>query len=126
MKSIAFFETTKSEEHFLRKRIGKNFVTQFFPDPIQEVPVGKFAKADVLSVFIYSILKKDLIKSLKNLKLIAITARVLTISTSMSSTKISKIKNYILDSVQGLIGVSQGSSMWNLFEQGPSPHVVSN
>ena len=38
MKSIAFFETTKSEEHFLRKRIGKNLAVQFFPDPIQDVP----------------------------------------------------------------------------------------
>ena len=71
MKSIAFFETTKLEEHFLRKRIGKNFSVQFFPDPIQEVPLGKFVKTEVLSVFIYSIVKKDLIKRLKNLKLIA-------------------------------------------------------
>src|SRR5208283_1366908 len=71
MKSIAFFETTKPEEHFLRKRIGKNYSVQFFPEPIQKVPIGKFAKADVVSVFIYSLLKKDLIKSLKNLKLIA-------------------------------------------------------
>ncbi len=71
MKSIAFFETTKPEEHFLRKRIGKDFSAQFFPAPIQEVPVGKFAKTDVLSVFIYSLVKKDLMKRLKNLKLIA-------------------------------------------------------
>ncbi|MGA7160738.1 MAG: NAD(P)-dependent oxidoreductase [Bacteroidota bacterium] len=71
MKSIAFFETTKSEEHFLRKRIGKNFSLQFFSETIQEVPLGKFAKSDVLSVFIYSLVKKDLLKSLKNLKLIA-------------------------------------------------------
>jgi D-lactate dehydrogenase len=71
MKSIAFFETTKPEEHFLRKRIGKNYSVQFFPEPIQKVPIGKFAKADVVSVFIYSHLEKDLIKSLKNLKLIA-------------------------------------------------------
>ena len=71
MKSIAFFETTKPEEHFLRKRIGKNYSVQFFPDPIQDVPVGKFVKADILSVFIYSLVKKDLMKSMKNLKLIA-------------------------------------------------------
>jgi D-lactate dehydrogenase len=71
MKNIAFFETTKSEEQFLRKRIGKNTALQFFPDPVHEVPTGKFAKADVLSVFIYSLVKKDLMKSLKNLKLIS-------------------------------------------------------
>jgi len=71
MKSIAFFEMTKPEEHFLRKRMGKSSDVQFFPDPIQEVPIGKFAKADVLSVFIYSLVEKDIIKSLKNLKLIA-------------------------------------------------------
>ncbi len=71
MKSIAFFETTKPEEHFLRKRIARNLAVQFFPDPIQEVPLAKYAKAEVLSVFIYSLIKKDLLKSLKNLKLIA-------------------------------------------------------
>ena len=71
MTSIAFFETTKSEEHFLRKRIGKNYSAQFFPGPIQELPLAKFVKADVLSVFIYSLVKKDLMKSTKNLKLIA-------------------------------------------------------
>ena len=71
MKSIAFFETTKSEEHFLRKRIGKDFSAQFFPAPIQEVPSGNLLKTDVLSVFIYSLVKKDLMKRLKNLKLIA-------------------------------------------------------
>jgi D-lactate dehydrogenase len=71
MKNIAFFETTKSEEHFLRKRIGKNFSVQFYPDPIQDVPLSKFVKAEVISVFIYSLMKKDLIRSLKNLKLIA-------------------------------------------------------
>ncbi|HTR82671.1 MAG TPA: hydroxyacid dehydrogenase [Bacteroidota bacterium] len=71
MKSIAFFETPKSEEHFLRKRIGKHAAVQFFPAPIQEVPFSKFAKADTISVFIYSVIKKDLLKSLKNLRLIA-------------------------------------------------------
>ncbi|HTY10250.1 MAG TPA: hydroxyacid dehydrogenase [Bacteroidota bacterium] len=71
MKNIAFFETTRSEEQFLRKRIGKNISLQFFPDPVHEVPAGKFSKADVLSVFIYSLVKKDLMKSLKNLQLIA-------------------------------------------------------
>ena len=71
MKSIAFFETTKSEEQFLRKRMGKNFSVQFYPDPIQDIPLSKFVKAEVISVFIYSLMKKDLIRSLKNLKLIA-------------------------------------------------------
>ncbi len=70
MKTIAFFETTKTEEHFLRKRIGRNFSLQFFPEPIQGVPVKKFAKADILSVFIYSVVRKDLIRNMKHLKLI--------------------------------------------------------
>ncbi len=71
MKNIAFFETTKSEELFLRKRLAKNFAVQCFPGTIQEVPLSKYAKADVVSVFIYSVVKKDLLRSPKNLKLIA-------------------------------------------------------
>ncbi len=71
MKTISFFETTKAEEHFLRKRIGKEFALQFFPEPIQDVPLKKFAKSDVLSVFIYSVVKKDVIRSMKHLTLIA-------------------------------------------------------
>ena len=71
MEQIAFFETTKPEEHFLRKRLPKNISAQFFSEPIQEVPVSKFAKADAVSVFIYSAMKKDLIRSLKKLRLIA-------------------------------------------------------
>ena len=71
MKTIAFFETTKTEEHFLRKRIGRNFSLQFFPEPLQGVPAKKFAKADILSVFIYSVVRRDLIRNMKRLKLIA-------------------------------------------------------
>lgn len=71
MKNIAFFETTKSEEQFLRKRLAKNFAVQCFPGTIQDIPLTKFAKADVVSVFIYSVVKKELLRSLKNLKLIA-------------------------------------------------------
>jgi D-lactate dehydrogenase len=71
MKTIAFFETTKAEEHYLRKRIGKEFALQFFPEPIQDVPLKEFAKSDVLSVFIYSVVKKNLIRSMKHLTLIA-------------------------------------------------------
>jgi D-lactate dehydrogenase len=70
MKTIVFFETTKTEEHFLRKRIGRNFSLQFFPEPIQDVPVKKFVKADIVSVFIYSVVRKDLIRNMKHLKLI--------------------------------------------------------
>jgi D-lactate dehydrogenase len=71
MKNIAFFETTKSEEQFLRKRIGRSPLLQFFAEPIQNIPISKFAKADAISVFIYSTVKKDLIRGLKNLKLIS-------------------------------------------------------
>ncbi|MDE3059005.1 MAG: hydroxyacid dehydrogenase [Bacteroidota bacterium] len=68
---MAFFETTKQEEHFLRKKFGKGVSVQFFPEKIQDVPVQKFAKTDAISVFIYSVVTKELFAKLKNLKLIA-------------------------------------------------------
>ena len=51
--------------------MAKNTALQFFPEPIQNVPISKFAKVDAVSVFIYSTIKKDLINGLKNLRLIA-------------------------------------------------------
>ncbi len=71
MKSITFFETTKHEEQFLRKKFGKTVSVQFFSEKIQDVPVQKFAKSDVISVFIYSVVTKELLAKLKNLKLLA-------------------------------------------------------
>ena len=71
MKHIVFFETTKVEEQFLRKRLGKGFTVQFFNEAIQDVPVKKFANADIISVFIYSAVKKDLLRGLKKAKLVA-------------------------------------------------------
>ena len=71
MKQVAVFETTKVEEQFLRKRLGKGFSVQFFSEAIHEVPVKKFANADIISVFIYSTVKRDILRGLKKLKLIA-------------------------------------------------------
>lgn len=71
MQAVAFFEMTKSEEQFIRRRMGKNFLMQFFPDPMQDVPLTKYAKADIVSVFIYSTVTKPLMRGLKNLRLVA-------------------------------------------------------
>ncbi len=71
MKSIAFFETTKREEQFLRKKFGRNISVQFFEEKIQDVPVQKFIKTDVISVFIYSVVTKELLAKMKNLTLVA-------------------------------------------------------
>lgn len=68
---IAFFETTKKEERTLRALLGKEFDLTSFEDVVHNVDVRKFADANVLSVFIYSEVPKDLIAKLKKLKLIA-------------------------------------------------------
>jgi D-lactate dehydrogenase len=71
MKTIFFFETPKQEERFLRKHIGKNYSLKFFPDTIQNVPVREYANADIVSVFIYSVINKEILKNMKKLRLIA-------------------------------------------------------
>jgi D-lactate dehydrogenase len=71
MKQIAFFETTETEETYLRRQLAKTYRLKFFREPIQSVPPSEFSKADVVSVFIYSSVNKELIAKLKNLKLIA-------------------------------------------------------
>lgn len=68
--TIAFFETTKQEERYLRKHLAKRFKLKFFEEPAHEVDPGLFADADVISVFIYSLVGKEIVSRLKRLKLI--------------------------------------------------------
>lgn len=70
LKTIAFFETPKSEEKYLRRILGKKYELSFYADALHEVPGEKFAGADALSVFIYSQIGAELIASMPNLALI--------------------------------------------------------
>jgi D-lactate dehydrogenase len=71
LRTIAFFETTKPEEKYLRKALGKKYALSFFEAPVQEVPAATFAETDALSVFIYSRVTAEVLAQLPRLKFIA-------------------------------------------------------
>jgi D-lactate dehydrogenase len=71
MQSIVFFETTSSEEKYLKKRLGKKYKLLFYREPLQKVPVKFYSSASIISVFIYSQVTKSIIGQMKKLKLVA-------------------------------------------------------
>lgn len=73
LRTIAFFETTRAEEKYLRKALAKKYQLSFYDAPVQDVPPGDWVDADVLSVFIYSRVSAELIARMPKLQLI--TAR---------------------------------------------------
>jgi D-lactate dehydrogenase len=70
LKRIAFFETTKSEEKFLRRLLGKTHQLTFHAGLLHEAPREDYADAEALSVFIYSRISAGTIDSMPQLKLI--------------------------------------------------------
>jgi D-lactate dehydrogenase len=64
---IAFFETEKWEEKYLKERI-KNHELIFFKDELNSELINTVKDIDVLSVFIYSRVKKEFFEKLKKLK----------------------------------------------------------
>jgi len=87
---IAFFEIENWEKDYLRKSL-KNHKLLFFNTPLTIRNVKKIKDVDVLCVFIYSKIDKDILDKLPNLKLIC------TMSTGfdhidMEACKKSKIK----------------------------------
>lgn len=68
MVKIVFYETKPWEEVYLKKRL-KGYTFKFFREPLSEKNVDK--TADVVSVFIYSKVQKELISKMPKLKLIA-------------------------------------------------------
>jgi D-lactate dehydrogenase len=71
LKRIAFFETTKSEEKFLRQLLGKTYQLRFHAGLLHETSREDYADAEALSVFIYSRIDAGTIDSMPHLKLIA-------------------------------------------------------
>lgn len=66
---IAFFETEPWEIDFIKKQL-KKFDLLFFADKISEQDFDKLSDVDIISPFIYSILDKKVLSSLKSLKYI--------------------------------------------------------
>jgi D-lactate dehydrogenase len=67
MKEIAIFEAHESDRKYIKQNL-EGFKLTFFEECIQDVPIKKFKKAEIISVFIYSKLNSDLIEQLPNLK----------------------------------------------------------
>lgn len=70
--NIAFFETKKWEEKYLRKKLQKiNANLLFCPEMLDKKTIKKYKNIDIASVFIYSKINKDIISQLPKLKYIA-------------------------------------------------------
>ncbi len=72
MAKIALFEVKASEKAYLKKRL-KGHTLEFFNEPLDKKNVSKAKSADIISVFIYSVVDKAVISKLPKLK--AVTTR---------------------------------------------------
>jgi D-lactate dehydrogenase len=66
----AFFEVQPWEEHLLRRGL-QDFDLQLYTDPLQANNINRAENAEVISVFIYSNLTKDILDKLTKTRLIA-------------------------------------------------------
>lgn len=69
-RSIAFFETTPSEERYLKARLGKDFQLTFSRDALSNDGLKKAHNIGILSVFIYSQVTTETLKKLPKLRFI--------------------------------------------------------
>ncbi|MEK6926112.1 MAG: hydroxyacid dehydrogenase [Nanoarchaeota archaeon] len=67
---IAFFETEFWEQEYLEEKL-KEHELQFFEEDLNEKNAEQVKDADIISIFIYSQINKQLLSKLKNLKMIA-------------------------------------------------------
>ncbi|KKP32976.1 MAG: hydroxyacid dehydrogenase [Candidatus Staskawiczbacteria bacterium RIFOXYD1_FULL_32_13] len=70
MSKIAFFEIKDWEKKYLQKKL-KNNNLEFFQDTFNFTDIKKSEKFDIISIFIYSKMNKEIINSLPNLKMLA-------------------------------------------------------
>jgi D-lactate dehydrogenase len=68
---IVFFEINQKEKKYIRRRFDKNWNLIFTEEQLTASTKGLAADADIISVFIYSKVDKDIIESSPKLKLIA-------------------------------------------------------
>jgi D-lactate dehydrogenase len=71
MQKINFYEVDKGDKRFINKSLKGKFNLAFFDEPLTESNISTARDADIVSVFIYSILDKKNIDALPKLKLIA-------------------------------------------------------
>lgn len=70
-KNIVFFETEKWEENYLTDKLKhKNLSFSFFSKPLNNNFLVKIKKTDILAVFIYSQINKQILSGLPDLKFI--------------------------------------------------------
>lgn len=67
---IVFFETKPWQEKYLKKKL-KSYELEFYREPLTEDNANMAKDADVVSVFIYSTLDKNVLSLLKKIKMIA-------------------------------------------------------
>ncbi|MBI4396564.1 MAG: hydroxyacid dehydrogenase [Elusimicrobia bacterium] len=67
---IAFFEVTSQEKEYLREQKWVKGAT-FFEEEIHKAPASAYRDAEVVSVFIYSKINRDVLKNAKKLRFIA-------------------------------------------------------
>ena len=70
-QKICFFELEPWEKEYLSKKFkGKNYELQFIDDHLNDGNVRQIKDADILGIFIYSVINKKILDKLPNLKLI--------------------------------------------------------
>lgn len=71
MLKINFYEVTPADKRFLTRALKGKFQLGFFPDPLTDKNITTARGADLISVFIYSILDKANLTKLQKLKCVA-------------------------------------------------------
>ena len=69
MKTIAFFELEDWENEYLKEKL-KGFDIRFIDGKLTEKNADKAADADIIGVFVFSKINKNVLDKLKNAKLI--------------------------------------------------------
>ena len=68
---IAFFETEEWEEHYIRESALQDYDLEIFRERLTEEDVQAVNDAEIVSVFIYSTVNKDVLEKLPRLRMIA-------------------------------------------------------
>ena len=71
MLRVNIYEVTSSDKKFLSRALKGKFQLSFFPEPLNERNIATAKTADIVSVFIYSVLDKSNLTRLPKLKCIA-------------------------------------------------------
>lgn len=69
MSKIAFFEIKDWEKKYLKKKL-KDHTLEFFSEPVDKDNIKKIKNFDIISVFIYSKINKEVLSQLPKLKII--------------------------------------------------------